>query len=53
MEVGLDDVTELQAVKEEEAERAIGMSGQNLSAEPDFHEEEVIEDDENILEVTQ
>ena len=47
---------ELQAVKEEEAEaikRAIGLTGQNLSAEPDFHEEEVTEEDEDIMEVTE
>ena len=43
-------------VKEEEAEaieRAIGMSSQNLSAEPDFREEEVTEYDEDIMEVTE
>ena len=54
LEVGLDDETELEVVKEEEAEaieRAVRLSGQNLSAEPEFHEEEVTEE-EDIMEVT-
>ena len=52
--MGLDDKTELQAVKEEEAEaieRAVRLSGQNLRAEPEFCEEEVTEE-EDIMEVT-
>ena len=50
LEVGLDDVAELQAIKEEEAEAiecAIGMAGQNLSAEPEFCEEEVTAEEDN------
>ena len=56
LEVGLDDVAELQAIKEEEAkaiECAIGMAGQNLSVEPEFCEEEVTaeEDNDEVMEV--
>ena len=56
LEVELDTDTELQAVKEEETEaieRAIGLSGQNLSAEPDFREEEVTTTDDDVMEVTE
>ena len=56
IEVELDTNTELQAVKQEEAEaieRTIGLSGQNLSAEPDFREEEVTTTDDDVMEVTE
>ena len=57
IEVELDTDTELQAVKQEEAEAiewAIGLSGQNLSVEAEFHEEEVTEStDDDVMEVTE
>ena len=55
LEVEFDEETELQVVKEEEAEameQAIGLSEQNLSVEPDFREEVITEEEEDIMEVT-
>ena len=57
IEVELYTNTELQAVKQEEAEAiewVIGLSGQNLSTKPEFHEEEVTEStDDDVMEVTE
>ena len=55
IKVELDTDTELQAVKQEEAEAiewAIGLSGQNLSTEPDFHEE-VTTTDDDVMEIAE
>ena len=56
LEVEFDEETELQVVKGEEAEameQAIGLSEQNLSVEPDFREEVITEEEEDIMEVTE